>query len=395
MRWRFPEHLTAEEVAQRAATVARIDTWWAAFSDQSEQLSATFRREAAVDVPAFMAASLNAMHAQLCWEFGPALNGQGHRLVITPEHQKDLRPLVDTLIARAPTLPGWEFLAYRPPEPITVVDPTLAGRASGTAKELTFLAQQSDDGRINLQFSGSGSLAEPERTRAAAFVAVETLLGEEVLDHWIGGIDVRPPPSWLDRLLNRGGGAPLSDLSATVQALIAARHAALPDAPYADAVVSATYSLLKLQPAAAPDYGKQADLFVAKTPSVELFNATRSDGFFSGRFSKRDELFCCLKVDGSEGLDDKGFADKAEIEDAMDDLLRPAGLGCFIGGGTGRRYSYVDLVLTDVERALPLVVERLRAGRVPRRSWIQFFDADLRGEWVGIYPESPLPPGLS
>jgi Ca2+:H+ antiporter len=42
------------------------------------------------------------------WEFGRAIATDGHRLVITPETVKELRPLVDELLARAPAIPGWE-----------------------------------------------------------------------------------------------------------------------------------------------------------------------------------------------------------------------------------------------------------------------------------------------
>jgi hypothetical protein len=26
--------------------------------------------------------------------------------------------------------------------------------------------------------------------------------------------------------------------------------------------------------------------------------------------------------------------------------------------------------------------------------WIQFFDSDLQGEWIGIWDDTPPPPGL-
>jgi hypothetical protein len=38
------------------------------------------------------------------------------------------------------------------------------------------------------------------------------------------------------------------------------------------------------------------------------------------------------------------------------------------------------------------VRKALRKLKVPERSWILFFDADLGAEWVGVYPETPEPP---
>jgi hypothetical protein len=70
----------------------------------------------------------------------------------------------------------------------------------------------------------------------------------------------------------------------------------------------------------------------------------------------------------------------------------PALAGCVIGGGTGLRYSYIDLALANVYAALPLIKTRLRAGNINRRSWLLFFDATLAEEWIGIYDDSPAPP---
>jgi hypothetical protein len=75
-------------------------------------------------------------------------------------------------------------------------------------------------------------------------------------------------------------------------------------------------------------------------------------------------------------------------------VLTLGSLGAVIGGGTGLRYSYIDLALTDVERAVPVIRERLQRGRIGRRCWLQFYDDALAAEWVGLWPDSPEPPGL-
>ena len=112
--------------------------------------------------------------------------------------------------------------------------------------------------------------------------------------------------------------------------------------------------------------------------------------FYSERFSRHGESFCYLKIDGSEGLDqDGGFSDRGSIEEAIDEVLIPARAGCVIGGGTGLRYSYIDVALSDAAAAIPLIRRRLRAGKIPWRTWLVFFDAPLAHEWVGIYGGTP------
>jgi hypothetical protein len=88
----------------------------------------------------------------------------------------------------------------------------------------------------------------------------------------------------------------------------------------------------------------------------------------------------------------ESFKDKSEIEDALDAILMSNRLGCVIGGGTGRRYSYIDLALIDLKQGIDAIRRVLVEGKIPKRSWIQFFDSTLAQEWVGIYDDSPPPP---
>jgi hypothetical protein len=67
-------------------------------------------------------------------------------------------------------------------------------------------------------------------------------------------------------------------------------------------------------------------------------------------------------------------------------------VGCVTGGGTGLRYSYVDLALVDLKAGLALAREVLQDGRAPLRSWFLFFDAELQVEWLGVYDDTPAPP---
>jgi hypothetical protein len=76
----------------------------------------------------------------------------------------------------------------------------------------------------------------------------------------------------------------------------------------------------------------------------------------------------------------------------LDEVLKPAKLGCQIGGATGLKYSNIELALSNLKRGIRAVRKRLQKGRVPKRSWILFHDADLAAEWVGIYDDSPPPP---
>ena len=56
------------------------------------------------------------------------------------------------------------------------------------------------------------------------------------------------------------------------------------------------------------------------------------------------------------------------------------------------RYSYIDLALTDIKRAAPIIRKTLSHEQAPLRSWLLFHDDDYAAEWIGIYGQTPEPP---
>jgi hypothetical protein len=401
MRWRFLDPDDPQELSVQKIILADIDAWWSEFASKTEQLQAHFSRQASWDLPEWMATHLERIQPGLMWEFGPGVCEEGHRLVITPESKRHLRPLVTTILARAPRIAGWEFYPYRLPESLELARISVNARVGYDISDFQVQVRLGENNRIDVCFfSPNIESVEDKQARHAAFVATESLLGEQCLDRWIGAIEVAPLPSTggLRGLFRRDkklppGIVPLERMQDTVAAVVGSVTEQLSDRPHYAWIDEANGTVWKLKPELREDYIEQTDMFVGKSINPPLWTAAHSgDLFYSERFSRCGETFCYVKLDGSEGLDEEKFADKGEIEDALDEVLKPNQLGCRVGGGHGQRYSYIDLALVDVERGIEAVRQRLQEGNVPKRSWIQFFDADLAAEWIGIYDDSPPPP---
>ena len=80
--------------------------------------------------------------------------------------------------------------------------------------------------------------------------------------------------------------------------------------------------------------------------------------------------------------------DRMRIHKPLDKQLRAAALGCVFGGGTGLHNAYIDLSLTDISAALPLIRSTCQQAGIPENSRLLFFDAHLRNEWLAISPRS-------
>jgi len=388
MRWLFADPHNAEEAAFVNQTIAAIDGWWQAFQAKASDIERLFQNKATFDLPQFMADTLQAIHPSLMWEYGTAAHGLGHRLVITPESQRVLRPMVRTLLERAPKLPGWEFYGYRLAETAEQTLETVKARVGVNISGALIDASVAPGRKIDLAFAFPGHRFKEQTARHAAFVATETLMGEQALDTWIGSIDV------FDEKAEGRHPLPMDRAQATVAALIRGCMDQLPAVRSIDVSVEEDWQLVKLEPPdEAQDYPARSDLTTAMTHNMDLFQAWHSgQPFASACHSKVHETFCYLKIDAADVPSGEIVNYRMRFEDALNPHLLEAGVGGCIGGGSGVRYAYIDLALTDVKHAAPIIRKTLSEQGAPIRSWLLFHDDDLAAEWIGIYADTPEPP---
>ena len=403
MRWQFSDPTNETERARREATLARIDAFWRGFAEHHDDFAATFRKESDFDLVGWMQSNLGGVDPRIMWEFGPAVSGPGHRLVATTEGTHELRPMVDTLIARAPALEGWEFYGYRLAEPVEQALMTVRARTGidlGDAKvSVAPAAGRSVAIRLCTPQMRWGS---DDALWSAGLIAIEALIGEETLDRWVGPIDVEPMPR------KRGWGLfrrkatiddtllPLGELRGRVEAVIEELRAGRDASPFHTRdPETASWRMFRVDSdlEGSGDYPRQADLAVARTMAPELWEATQGPGlFFDARFSAHGECFAYVKIDQDDVDPNHRVDAKAPIEDAVVDHLARERRGALYASGSGFRYAYLDVALSDRDRGVEELRTLLQQLEVPRRSWILFFEAHLAGEWVGVYPDTPPPP---
>lgn len=75
--------------------------------------------------------------------------------------------------------------------------------------------------------------------------------------------------------------------------------------------------------------------------------------------------------------------------------LVASGHGCVVGSGFGPKDKiYIDLCLTDVEKAIPVLRSFYQRKKMPHNSYLRFYDAVWQYEWVGMYDDTVAPNNL-
>lgn len=385
MRWLYPDPDDREENAARSAVLSRIGRWWEAFGEKAGEIKRSFADDSDFDIPTFMRASIEQIDQRLGWEFGPAVDGDGDRLVITPEHNLALRPLADAIIAGAPEIDGWEFFHSRPAEPSNVARAAVEAETENELGRCRVQTSIDEMNRVGLRFAVPDAF-DRELAALQAAIAAEALLGEEMFARWTGRIEVADKESG-------EGWADLDDLRTSLFERVAEIDADLRDTPLVKNVDRLQWSLWRLSPPQKDEYPRQQDLIMGSS-ALDTMSACAQlgQGFDSRRYSRAGETFCFLKFDGEGRKIAARMDERKAVEAAVNEALIGAGLGVVVGTGTGKKYSYLDLALTDIEKSIAEIRKQMRAAKVANRSWLLFHDAHLSDEWVGIYGDTPPPP---
>jgi hypothetical protein len=364
MAWKFLDESTHANKKYREEMMELINSWWAHFQNKRKAIEGFLNGRGHVDIEDFMADCLQNIDENLMWEFGTESGGERYQLVITPETERHLRPLVETIIASAPKLTNWSFYGYRQPHGFEDTAELVKDHTGVDTSAISFKATLTEDHLIELLFDYKGQKGA-ESLGDAVFMATEYLLGEEVLDRWIGEMEVN----------DTGASGPfisMSELPNTVADLIKNIQKSLPDKPLA--AIRGTLKPQEITVEDEPEDDEERDVIWARTLHPKVWQAAHGESAFdSCRFSRHNERFCYLKIEGFTAEEKLN-----ELENRINDALSNQSLGCTLGLARGARFGYIDLCLVDPAKAIPVL------KGMESKCHLEFFDADWASESIPL-----------
>lgn len=402
MRWHLIDPANEPEAAYKRQMIDKIDRFWASFKKSSKQLEKDFESGNLEPFVNWITQELNAVHPELMWEAG-GCRAESFDLVITPEASRELRPLVETLICRAPEVPNWRFLQYREAQfrKVEEISDTRLGIdfSDALVSVLPSSLNSIDLFFLSPRFNGDND----ECDLGNCFALCELLLGEELLDKWVGNLETRSLQTSkggknlrkdiIDLQTRQAhcvtdGSIKIDDLYETFVMAREKMLSELPDNPHCS-VEFDDYTSIFLNPRdGSVDVPSRISFTTALPQIIEAVN--NSYLFHSDRFSRVGEKFCYLKISDAGELA-TNVQLRALLEDKIDSALRKAGVGCTFGGGTGPHCAFVDLAITDIAEAIGILKSIAFSERLPKKSWLLFLDTDWLSEWVGLHQDSPVP----
>lgn len=394
MAWKFIDSNNPAGAAEVARIEKQTAEWWQAFQQNTANLQRFLTdKDFEWDIESFVEENLQSISPNIMWEID-GIDEKNFFFCITAEDERHLHPLVEYIISKAPEIEYWKFLPQRLPKDNGEAESMLVETTGVVFQQMMFALNPSDGNIFQLDVAFHGKEKINQKTADhAAFMVAELLLGEVDFNKWIGEIVATRKQIAPEKLV-AAGYAELQYLTGTVGAEADKVLESLPAEPIFKLKPKLKRQDFSLEPEKSSDYSERLDMMAATSCIPETWKAAHGELLFdSSRYSKFGERFCYLKMDG-----DGSYANSAQSRDrlaqTLDERLTAAEVGCTTGGAGGLRYSYIDLALTDVDRAIPILKETLSYEHMPERSWLLFFDTDWEREWVGMSVNTPAPPSM-
>lgn len=382
----------------------RIRNFWIAFEKicLPHWISRREHDDAYQNFAIWVQKQLNLVDEKLIWE-AHEIDASNFYLAISAGGDETRQVLARAVIDSAPEIEGWQFLSYLPIHESKELDSYCRGVAGfEIPKDLKVSLIDSGCMSFYLVFYSKRFADESIESIKQCNLIAKFALGEELFDRWVDSVLVSRPQSAISNFFDKVLGKPeqatfgLNELKSEVEFWVDSVLANLPKKYVSQCIKfddddSSPNWTVDLEAEDERHPGRKERLFYSMKNQSILFAVMNDTYFHSKSHSKLNEIFCYIKSMPFDHDSDYAQSKRSQFHLELDKELRNAELGCVLGIGSGLSSIYVDLVLRDVERAVPILQAVSRKFALPENTWLLFYDINLSEEWVGLNPHAKSP----
>lgn len=209
-----PSSRAGSSSIRAVTTIEAISAFWKWWPSAAPGFAASFSSGEHSDARiAEMNERVSAIGSGLDWEFGPGHEAE-HHLCLSSHGDPELRIVAERWLERAPAADAtWEFHGARQAHPEPDLTLTIDEVEVGLGEIRYELDVEEDRARVVLTawHPAFATIEDASLRRRILFIALDTLLGEDEVERWIGAVSTADEPI--------EDGATPSDLRATVAEL--------------------------------------------------------------------------------------------------------------------------------------------------------------------------------
>lgn len=407
MRWRYLFDKDDPDFQKKEEKLKRIKNFWIAFEKicLPHWEMRDIDKEALNNFAQWMQKQLALIDENLMWEAHIAEDNTTN-LVVTAESIYSNSELAKSVIDAAPKWEGWNFLSHRlatKPENLSTYCENVANFEPPDDLRASFTKTEWNKIELTYYSNKFGMMNVAESVEKCLLLS-QYALGEEMFERWIDIVlpvkHVSVPGKIFGQIFGKKTQSKenfsLDVLQIECEKLKKSILDTLPDTYVSEILPSeknedCTYWSAGLEPQEGDESVRKERLFYSMKSEPILKAVLNGMYFHSECHSKKNEVFCFIKSIPFDYDSDYAQEKREEFEVDLDCELRDQNLGCVLGTGAGQASMFVDLVLTDVELAVPVLQKVVRKYALPEGTWLLFYDSHHCEEWVGLNPLAKSP----
>jgi hypothetical protein len=333
----------------------RVEDFWRWFPTVAERLDAELKARKSVVLAEEISARVDKLGPGFAWEVGPGR--QGNSLTLSGEADRHRQLLTQYWVQRAPEINGWKFYPARQPDPNKGLELNI-GKKRFDGKQI-WVSPTVDREREKFDLAvwhpGWEELDDNQRW-TMLFLFLDMELGEYGTQQWIGRIE------FSEGKLKEAIG--LEELPRFITETCSKER-------WESRALGEGGVLYRLEP---HDGFARGDVVFLRTSHPRLIeDYLQAQGQMEDPLAGTgaDYVYVTLSIEHLPKGEE--VAARAVLEDALDERLGAEGLGRFLGGATGSRFGYIDLLIFDGERSVAGIEKALREANAPRGMQLHYF----------------------